>query len=261
MTTKGRGRKDPDQKRRPKRAASKAKKLSLPAFGFAEDLLKEKQSAAGETAATEEAPAAGGEAPAAGGEAPAAGEDRIFTFADTLDAGAEVEHATPVRLESWVTLSLAGEIYALPVKPVREVLRVANITRVPHAPYPIRGVANLRGRVIPVIDLCRRIELPEGEITRRSRIIVVGSRSRLIGLLVDAVHQVVHLDPSQMQAPPEDVMTVQSDYISGVYHMGDELILLLDVDRVLIIRETPGGEAAPGGESVPGDALQESGAV
>ncbi|MCP4661582.1 MAG: chemotaxis protein CheW [bacterium] len=257
MTSKGRGSKDPDQKRRTGRAASKAKKLSLPAFGFAEDLLKEKQSGAGETEAAGEA--AAGEAAAApvvAAAAPVVGDkDRIFTFADTLDAGAEVERAAPVRLESWVTLSLAGEIFALPVEPVHEVLRVADITRVPHAPHPIRGVTNLRGRVIPVIDLCRRIELPEGEITRRSRIIVVGSRGRLIGLLVDAVHQVAHLDPSQVQTPPEDVMTVQSDYISGVYHMGEELILLLDVDRALIVREAPGGEA------VRQEAFQESGAV
>lgn len=251
MTSQGRGSKDPDQKRRARRGASKAKKLSLPAFGFAEDLLKEKQGAADETETAGEA-VAGGEMTA---EPVVGDEDRIFTFADTLDTDAEMEHAAPVCLESWVTLSLAGEIFALPVEPVNEVLRVANITRVPHAPHPIRGVANLRGRVIPVIDLGRRIELPEGEITRRSRIIVVGSRGRLIGLLVDAVHQVVHLDPSQMQAPPADVMTVQSDYISGVYHMGEELILLLDVDRALIIRE------APGGDVVPQDALQESGAV
>jgi len=254
MTSKGQGSKEPGPRRRTKRASSKPKKLSLPAFGFAEDLLKKKQDApAG--AAEDEAAAEAAAKPPAETPAVAEGEDRIFTFADTLEADVEEESKVVVRLESWVTLSLADETFALPVEPVREVLRVAGITRVPHAPYPIRGVANLRGRVIPVIDLRLRIELPEGEITRRSRIIVVGSRGRLLGLLVDAVHQVVHFDPSNVQEPPEDVMTVQSDYISGVYHWGEELILLLDVDRVLIIREAPVGELAPQ------EAFREAGAV
>ena len=71
---------------------------------------------------------------------------------------------------------------------------------------------------------------------RSSRIIVVSSRGRLLGLLVDAVHQVIHIDLEQVQPPPDDVMTVQSDYLSGVYHQDDQLILLLDIDRALIIQ-------------------------
>ena len=121
--------------------------------------------------------------------------------------------------------------------PVREVVRVASITRVPHAPKPIRGVTNRRGRVIPVIDLRLRIELPPTGLERSSRIIVVSSRGRLLGLLVDAVHQVIHIDLEQVQPPPDDVMTVQSDYLSGVYHQDDQLILLLDIDRALIIQD------------------------
>lgn len=221
----------------PAESADPGRKITLPAFGFAKDLLAPRRPAA------ETAPEADPSEPS--GSAPPTGEDRIFTFTDTLKAREEEEgKAVPVRLETWVTLGLAGETFALPVEPVREVLRISAITRVPHAPYPIRGVTNLRGRVIPVIDLRLRLELPEGELSRHSRIIVVSSRGRLLGLLVDAVHQVIHLDPDKVQEPPEDVMTVQSDYIAGVYHLGEELILLLDVDRVLIIKEAPGGEVA-----------------
>ena len=97
----------------------------------------------------------------------------------------------------------------------------------------------MRGRVIPVIDLRLRIELPSAELGRSSRVIVVSSRGRLLGLLVDAVHQVIHVDLNRVQPPPDDVMTVQSDYISGVYHLEDQLILLLDINRVLIIQEGP----------------------
>ncbi len=222
------------------------KKITLPAFGFAEDLLKSVKGESRQSAAPGEA--AGRQGAAAGtAEAPAPSpreEERIFTFADSLAAQEEEEKVAPVRLETWMTFSLAGETFALPVDPVHEVLRLSSITRVPHAPFPIRGVTNLRGRVVPVIDLRIRLELPEGEVTRSSRIVVVGSRGRRLGLLVDSVHQVVHLDVDRVQPPPDDVMTVQSDYIRGVYHLEEQLILLLDVDRVLIIRETSGASGA-----------------
>jgi purine-binding chemotaxis protein CheW len=88
-----------------------------------------------------------------------------------------------------------------------------------------------------VIDLRMRVGLEPSEIGRQSRVVAVASRGRLLGLLVDAVHQVVHLDLNRVQPPPEDVMTVQSDYILGVYHQDDSMILLLDVDRALVLRD------------------------
>lgn len=232
--------------------AKPAARVSLPAFGFAAEVLAARdrakaEPAPGPTRSKPRAPAkAAGRREPVGSAAlgprrpapPLAGPERIFAFADSLAAekGEEAE-AAPVVLETWVTLSLYGEIFALPVDSVREVLRVSQITRVPHAPRPIRGVTNLRGRVIPVIDLRLRLELPPGELERSHRIVVVESRGRLIGLLVDAVRQVVHIDLNRVEPAPDDVMTVQSDYILGVYHQGEELILLLDVDRVLIVKE------------------------
>ncbi len=231
---------------------SPQKKVTLPAFGFAEDLLP-KASAEEAAAATEASPPESPEDEAM--PAPvvdAADPRRIFAFADGLERSAIAEpEAAPVRLETWVAFSLAGEVFALPVTPVREVVKVATITRVPHAPRPIRGVTNRRGRVIPVIDLRLRIELPAAELGRASRVIVVSSRGRLLGLLVDAVHQVSHIDLEQVQPPPDDVMTIQSNYLSGVYHLDDQLILLLDIDRALIIRdaapEAAGGPATDSG--------------
>ena len=247
---------------------------TLPAFGFAADLLKQRPAGSESEATSRVVPesAAGAAATPKPGSAPAArlraasaakpqprkasgsrldteAEDRIFRFADSLEADRRDDETETVaqRLETCLTFTLATEIFAMPVKPVREVLRLSTITRVPHAPRPIRGVTNLRGRVLPVIDLRLRIELPETQVTRNSRIVVVNSRGRLLGLLVDAVHQVVHIDLNQVQAPPDDVMTFKSDYISGVYHMGEKLVLLLDVERSLIIREAdPGGVAAAG---------------
>jgi len=216
------------------------KKISLPAFGFAEDLLKK----------AKEEPVDEPESGPSEAKIDDSDPRRIFAFADSLARqGAQDEaSAVPVKLQTWVAFSLAGEVFALPVDPVHEIVRVATITRVPHAPKPIRGVTNMRGRVIPVIDLRLRIELPSGELGRASRVIVVSSRGRLLGLLVDAVHQVIHIDLNQVQPPPDDVMTVQSDYLSGVYHLEDQLILLLDINRALIIQEAP-ADAAPNAEA------------
>ena len=217
--------------------AEAAPKIELPAFGFAADLLKKP---------ADEAPQPEPEA-----ETPTidkADPERIFAFADSLERNAadlEPQEA-PVRLETWVAFQLAGETFALPVEPVREVVRVASITRVPHAPTPIRGVTNMRGRVIPVIDLRLRIELPSSDLDRASRVIVASSRGRLLGLLVDAVDQVIHIDLARVQTPPDDVMTAQSDYISGVYHLEDQLILLLDIDRALVVHGTSPGDTTSG---------------
>ncbi len=163
--------------------------------------------------------------------------ERVFAFADSLVTEEREPETAPQRMTTWVTFELANEVFAIPVEWVREALRVTTITRVPHAPHPIRGVTNLRGKVIPVIDLRLRLELTPKDLDRTSRILVVGSKGRFFGLLVDAVRQVVHLDLNRVQPPPEDVMTLQSDYIIGVYQQSDLLILLLDVDRILIIKE------------------------
>lgn len=171
---------------------------------------------------------------------PPTGPERLFEFADSLeqdDRDEETQARPAARIETWVTFSLAGETFALPVSHVQEILRVSSITTVPHAPAEIRGVINKRGRVLSVVDLRRRLALPEAEVDRQSRILVVETRKRLLGLLVDEVQQVVRLDRNQVQPPPLDVMTAQSDYLVGVYDHDEKLVILLDVFRVLIIKD------------------------
>jgi purine-binding chemotaxis protein CheW len=173
-----------------------------------------------------------------GGRSAPEGPDRVLRFADELYAR-EVRDEDEVEqeIETWVTCRMDREIFAVPVAQVQEILRVEQLTRVPHAPFPVRGVTNMRGHVLPVVDLRRRLRLPEVEIGREHRIMVIDSRNRLIGLLVDAVREVVEIDRLRIEDPPEDVMTDQSYYIQGVYHRGDELLILLDADRVLEVRE------------------------
>jgi purine-binding chemotaxis protein CheW len=120
---------------------------------------------------------------------------------------------------------------------VKEILRVSALTRVPHAPFPVRGVTNLRGYVLPVVDLRVRLGMPADEPGPRHRVMVVHSRGRLIGLLVDAVEQVTQVDRLAVDPVPEDVMTAQSYYLLGVYHDEDRMIILLDADKVLQVRD------------------------
>ncbi|PWT94084.1 MAG: hypothetical protein C5B54_00610, partial [Acidobacteria bacterium] len=164
--------------------------------------------------------------------------ERIYTFAESVQPEVHETTKAPEQLETWVTFLLAGEIFSLPVSHVQEILRVGDITRVPHAPYPVRGIVNMRGRILPLVDLRLRIALPQAQITAASRILVISSKGKYIGLLVDAVHQVIRISRGNVQPAPSDVMTEQSDYIIGVYHHENKLVILLDVERVLLIKET-----------------------
>jgi len=168
--------------------------------------------------------------------------EAVYAFADSLAGEHEAAPDKRERIETWVTFALGGETYALPVSHVLEILRVAGITRVPHAPPVIRGVTNMRGKVLPVVDLRARLGLEAAETTAQSRILVVASRGRLLGLLVDAVQQVERIDLQTVQAPPPDVMTTQSDYIIGVCQLGTRLAVLLDVGLVLVLAATSEGD-------------------
>ncbi len=169
------------------------------------------------------------------------GPERIYDFADSLadDAGkGQDDEAVAARLETWVTFRLAGELFALPVTAAQEILRVSTITRVPHAPHTVRGIINMRGRVVPVVDFRVRLGLPIADVSPKSRILIASTRNRLLGLLVDEVEQVVSLDANAVAPPPDDVMTTQSEYIVGVYHLDDRLLILLDVERVLLVPDS-----------------------
>jgi purine-binding chemotaxis protein CheW len=211
----------------------KPKKSKLPRSGLAEEILDRPEYAEPEPEPPSEKE---GEAESETPEGP----DRLYEFTDIMSETSEDEREqakTKEKAETWVTFGLAGETFSLPVSHVQEILRVNTITKVPHAPDPVRGVTNKRGQVLPVVDLRRGLGLTEIEPGPRSRILVVESRKRLLGLLVDEVHKVVRIVTSQVQPPPSDVLTEQSDYILGVTNLDENLVILLEVDRVLTIKE------------------------
>ena len=165
-------------------------------------------------------------------------DDRVLLFADSLQQGRTQDEETRHEWETWVTCRVDREVFGLPVTQVQEILRVSALTRVPHAPFPVRGVTNLRGYVLPVVDLRLRLGLAAVDPGPLSRVMVVQSRGRLIGLLVDAVEQVTQVDRLAVEPPPEDVMTDHSYYLIGVYHTADGgLLILLDADRVLQVKD------------------------
>lgn len=175
--------------------------------------------------------------PGAREEAPAAGApreiERIYSFTDSLQLGEEEEEEREV-FETWVEFRLAGELFALPVAQVREILRVREVTPVPQPPFPVIGVINLRGRVVPLIDLRSRLDLPAPAPDREARVVLVESEGRRIGLLVDAVERVAQLAQSAMQQTPPDG---ERREVRGLHEAEGRLTRLLDLTAVLTLRE------------------------
>lgn len=148
-----------------------------------------------------------------------------------------------------VTCVLADQEYGLPIASVREILRVGAITAVPHAPAYMRGVVDLRGRVVPILDLRARLGLPVGESTSRSRVIVVEARARVLGLLVDGVSHVLRL-PARALAPAPQEVEAGLAFVRAVATLEQRLILVLDLERALrrdFERVTPGEVGAEAG--------------
>lgn len=132
-----------------------------------------------------------------------------------------------------VTFRLGKEEFSLDILSVQEIIRHMELTRVPKTPDFVDGVINLRGKVIPVLDLRKRFGLGSDEMTNETRIIVVEVANKTVGLKVDAVSEVLRLPADRVEAPPEMVTGVESEYIKGVGKLDGRLLILLDVEKVL----------------------------
>lgn len=164
--------------------------------------------------------------------------DALLRFTDAVAREAAAATApAPAGELHLVTFALDREEYGIPVARVREVIRVGEITRVPQAPPNVRGVTNLRGRILPVVELRSRLGLAPAELTPRSRIVVVEVSDRVLGLLVDAVLQVAKVPLETVAAPPDEVRSADSDYLSGVARWNGRLIILLELDQTLLPHE------------------------
>lgn len=138
-----------------------------------------------------------------------------------------------IPISQVVTFHLANEHYGINIQNVQEIILVGQITSIPEVPSFVEGLINLRGKVIPVIDLRRRFELTAGEYGENTRIIVTNTSQRTIGLVVDEVHEVLRLDGDQIEALPEGLTNVDAAYITGVVKLEKRILILLDVEVVI----------------------------
>lgn len=137
----------------------------------------------------------------------------------------------------WVTFKLAGETYGINVMQVQEVLRYTEIAPVPGASSYVLGIVNLRGNVVTVIDTRERFKLPSTDITDNTRIVIVEADGHVVGILVDAVAEVVYLRQSEVETTPNVGNDESSKFIQGVCHKNDELLILIDLDKLLTEKE------------------------
>jgi purine-binding chemotaxis protein CheW len=149
-------------------------------------------------------------------------------------ASAEKATAAPGQ---YLGLFIGGEEYAIGILRVKEILQFEAITRVPGTPPSIRGVINVRGSVVPVVDLAVRFGLPPTEVTRRACVVIVEVESEgdcaVIGVMADSVSQVLELGGEDIQPPPPFGTRVHVDYLLGMARAGNRFSVILDIDRVL----------------------------
>ena len=227
-------------------------RMTLPASGLAEEILSRLEAGGEPLASPVTLPASGlaedilAQVEAATPSDAAGGAHSLSFFA----APAQQPRAAAEATEHLATFFLAGEEYGVEVRQVQEIRRVTEITSVPRAPEFIRGVINLRGRILPVLDLRRRLALGEVAMDRVARIVVVRIKERLLGLLVDGASQVLKVKVSQIEPPPEEVLQQGGDYIRGVAKLDDRLIILVDLERLLAHELAVASGAAPGARAV-----------
>lgn len=155
-----------------------------------------------------------------------------------------VEPMSTSEEQQLVVFQLDAELYGVQISRVHEIIRLQSITRVPRAPAFVEGVINLRGKVIPVVDLRRRFGLPAAEHTRASRIVVVEIGDQVVGIIVDGVSKVLRVNPSIVEPPSPVVAGIDSEYLHGIAKLPERLVILLDLDRVLARDERRALEAA-----------------
>ncbi len=134
--------------------------------------------------------------------------------------------------EQVVVFDLAGESYGIEIGHVQEIIRLPAITSVPRAPAFVEGVVNLRGRVIPVINLRARFGLPDGERGRASRIVVLETGGQTVGALVDAVSEVLRIPRETIEPPGATLQGPETAHLRGIAKLEDRLVILLDLETV-----------------------------
>ena len=147
--------------------------------------------------------------------------------------------AEPMETTQFLTFSLADDLFAIDVIKAREVLDFSKVTQVPQTPDYMLGVINLRGSVVPVIDMRCKFKMKETDLTRNSCIVVVevdvDGDAVTVGALVDSVSEVIDLNPAQIEPPPRIGTRLNTEFIKGMGNLDDRFVIILDIDKVFSI--------------------------
>lgn len=151
------------------------------------------------------------------------------------------ESRPPVEQKQYLTFMLGGEMFAIGILGIKEIIQYAGLTEVPMMPECIRGVINLRGAVVPVMDLAARFGKPAAAITKRTCIVIVeiaaeGERQDM-GVVVDAVNAVLEIPASEIEPAPAFGTRIRTDFIEGMGKLNGKFVILLNVNRVLSVEE------------------------
>lgn len=134
--------------------------------------------------------------------------------------------------DQYVSFILNEEKYAIGIMSVKEILRLIEITPVPKAPDFVEGIINMRGKVIPIVDLKNRLHLGEAEESSESRIMITAIKDKTVGFVVDAVEEVMTIDSELIEKAPGVATSIDSNYIKGVAKLKQGLVIILDVNML-----------------------------
>jgi purine-binding chemotaxis protein CheW len=152
--------------------------------------------------------------------------------------------------QQMVVFELSGEQFAVDISAVESIIKMQAITTMPKTPSFVEGITNLRGMILPVIDLKKRLGLESkldenGSSKDQRRIVVVSVGKHMVGMIVDAVQEVLKVNPEEVSAPPPMVTSINSAFVTGIIKVGGRLIIRLELDQVLSIEESEQIQAMP----------------
>ena len=136
------------------------------------------------------------------------------------------------RILQLVTFKLSSEEFGVDILKVQEIIKMMNVTKIPNAPVFIEGVINLRGKIIPIVDLRKRLGFKDQEFDKSTRIIVVELDGLVLGFIVDSVSEVLRIPEDTIEPPPSMVAGIESEYIEGVGKLDDRLLILLELKKI-----------------------------
>lgn len=171
----------------------------------------------------------------------------------TKHSTAAVTEDQSAEREQYLTFNLRGELFAIGILSIREIIEYAQLTQVPMMPTYIRGVINLRGSVVPVVDLLARFGQGTTEPKRRTCVVIVEVDTedgiQQLGILVDAVNEVLEIPATDVEPPPSFGVRIRNEFISGMGKVGERFVILLDVARTLSLDELAGLNGAEADET------------